>query len=51
VVAAAGRGATVSAVPQLLQNLLPGATAAPQLGQVALSGEPHSRQNFAAASF
>src|SRR5699024_10512654 len=42
--------ASVRRVPQLEQNLLPGATTVPQLGHVALSGIPHSRQNFAAAS-
>ena len=49
--AAAERAASVSDEPQLLQNLLPAATLAPHVGHDAWSGEPHSRQNRAAASF
>src|SRR5215510_11018759 len=49
--AAAVAGASVSATPQLSQNLLPASTFASHVGQTAENVAPHSRQNRAPSRF
>jgi len=43
----AAAGAAASCVPQLPQNLAPGACSVPQEGQRGASAAPHCAQNFA----